>query len=115
MRNLGSILGYALIAYQAIAKGQQKISANPTRIAEDLANHAEVIAEGVQTILRRYGVSGAYEQLKSANPANGSPATISLFYQRLIPPRRGNIPSVRALTPQNYAGYAAASAKKKGS
>lgn len=63
-RNIGVAFGYHLLAVQSILKGLSKIAADRPVIQAELENHPEVAAEAIQTILRKHGVSGAYEQLK---------------------------------------------------
>lgn len=114
MRNAGSILGYALIAYQSLHKGQQKISADTKRIADDLLAHSEVIAEGVQTILRRHGVSEAYEQLKSLTRGKrfDSQQFLAFVDQLSVPAEVKK--ELRSLNASNYIGCAVSLAKKIG-
>jgi len=64
LRNLGTALGHSLLAYDSVLRGLGKLETNPTRLAEDLDNCWEVLAEPVQTVMRRYGVPNPYEQLK---------------------------------------------------
>jgi adenylosuccinate lyase len=112
MRNLGSIMGYALIAYQSLHKGQQKIIVNKPQISEDLLAHGEVIAEGVQTILRRYGVSEAYEQLKALTRGKrfDHQQFLSFIEQLSLPAEAKK--ELRSLNPSNYLGCAVSLAKK---
>lgn len=63
-RNIGSALGYALLGYQSLIRGLQKISVNKEKLESDLDAHWEVLGEGIQTILRSQGVADGYEQLK---------------------------------------------------
>ena len=64
LRNMGVALAYSLIAYQSTIKGLSKISVNKTKISEALYDHPEVIAEAIQTVMRREGKAVPYEQLK---------------------------------------------------
>ena len=64
LRNLGVGLAYGLIGYHASLKGISKLEANPERLAEDLDNSWEVLAEPIQTVMRRYGIEKPYEKLK---------------------------------------------------
>jgi adenylosuccinate lyase len=64
LRNLGVGLAHSLIAYEAALKGIGKLEVNPARIADDLNNAWEVLAEPIQTVMRRYGISEPYEKLK---------------------------------------------------
>lgn len=63
-RNFGTAFAHSLIAYSSIIKGLEKISANKEKISSDLENHQEVIAEAIQTVLRREGAAMPYESLK---------------------------------------------------
>jgi adenylosuccinate lyase len=65
LRNMGVALGYALLAYQSMGVGLDKLELNSEALAADLDNAWEVLAEPIQTVMRRYGVQGAYEQLKA--------------------------------------------------
>ncbi|OUS40008.1 adenylosuccinate lyase, partial [Oleispira antarctica] len=65
LRNMGVGLGYSLIAYQASLKGITKLEVNPARIAADLDNAYEVLAEPIQTVMRRFGIEQPYEKLKA--------------------------------------------------
>ena len=65
-RVLGTVFGHCMIAYRACLKGLGKIQVNEQRLAEDLDAAWEVLAEPVQTVMRRYGVMDAYERLKAA-------------------------------------------------
>ncbi|RUR48978.1 adenylosuccinate lyase [Vreelandella populi] len=64
LRNLGVGLAYGLIGYHASLKGISKLEANPERLNEDLDNSWEVLAEPIQTVMRRYGIEKPYEKLK---------------------------------------------------
>ena len=65
LRNMGVGLGYSLIAYQATLKGISKLQVNEARLADDLNNAWEVLAEPIQTVMRRYGIEQPYEKLKA--------------------------------------------------
>ena len=64
LRNLGTGIAYALIAYQSCIRGINKIEINQEQIHADLENNWEVLAEPIQTVMRRYGVENPYEKLK---------------------------------------------------
>ncbi|HEY5665889.1 MAG TPA: adenylosuccinate lyase [Gammaproteobacteria bacterium] len=64
LRNLGPATAYGFIAWQSCRRGLDKLDADPERIARDLEQSPEVLAEAVQTVLRKHGVADAYEQLK---------------------------------------------------
>lgn len=106
LRNLGSIAGYSLISYQAILKGLKKLTVNTTLIQGDLNQHWEVLAEAVQSVLRRYGVVDAYEQLKSLTRGNPmDQKLLSDFIEKLPLPKAAKT-ELQALTPAQYTGYA---------
>ena len=65
LRNLGSILGYSMMAYQSLNKGLGKLKVNKEKIDKELNDHWEVLAEPIQMLLRKLNVDGAYEQLKA--------------------------------------------------
>ncbi|MBW5802259.1 adenylosuccinate lyase [Coxiella endosymbiont of Ornithodoros amblus] len=112
MRNLGCIFGYALIAYESLLKGLDKISANEQRIRDDLEAHWEVLAEALQTVMRRYGIPGAYEQLKDLTRDKKIDKNwLTKFIEQLsLPTEVKN--HLKSLTPGNYTGFAAELAKK---
>src|SRR5205814_322822 len=64
LRNLGVALGHALLAYDSCIKGIGKIDVDTERLREDLDANWQVVSEAVQTVMRRYGIKDAYEQLK---------------------------------------------------
>jgi adenylosuccinate lyase len=64
LRNMGVALGYAVLAYQSLLVGMKKLEINEEALAADLDASWEVLAEPIQTVMRRYGVAGAYEKLK---------------------------------------------------
>ena len=65
LRNLSLCLGYSELAYQSARKGLSKLEANPEQMLTDLNAHPEVLAEAIQTVMRRHGIADAYEQLKA--------------------------------------------------
>src|SRR5690606_12504704 len=65
LRAVGTAFGHALIGFDALGRGLGKLSANPERLAADLDASWEVLAEAVQTVMRRHGLPNAYEQLKA--------------------------------------------------
>jgi adenylosuccinate lyase len=108
LRNLGAIAGYSLIAYQALQKGLSKINPNESRILDDLNNSWEVLAEPIQTVMRRYGVADAYEKLKALTRGKIiDQAAIRSFVETLSIPDEAK-QQLSNLTPMNYTGYAKA-------
>lgn len=71
LRALGTAFGHALIGYDALLRGLNKLSANPERLAADLDASWEVLAEAVQTVMRRHGLPNPYEQLKALTRGHG--------------------------------------------
>jgi len=111
LRNMGVGFGYSLIAYEALLKGLNKLELNRTRLAEDLDNAWEVLAEPIQTVMRRYGVSEPYEKLKALTRGQTiNRATIQTFVETLDIPAEAKA-ALLALTPSTYIGNAIEQAK----
>ena len=106
LRNLGSVTGYSLLAYQTCLQGLQKLTINTTQIQDDLASHWEVLAEAVQTVLRRYGVSDAYEQLKTLTRGKEINQKMLFDYIKQLPLPTEIKKQLLELTPDKYVGYA---------
>ena len=70
LRNIGSVFGYILIAYNNFKNGFQKLDINKTKLTEDLHQNCVVIVEGIQTILRKNGIPNAYELCKDLTRNN---------------------------------------------
>lgn len=112
LRNLGSVAGYSLIAYQSTLKGLKKLTVNAQKIQHDLNEHWEVLAEAIQSILRRHGVMDAYEQLKSFTRGKTVDETLlHNFIENLSLPDPVK-KELKALTPEKYLGYAVSLAKQ---
>ena len=106
LRNLGTALGHSLLAYDSVLRGLGKLETNPTRLAEDLDNCWEVLAEPVQTVMRRYGVPNPYEQLKELTRGKGiTPEGLKMFIQGLAIPDDAK-QSLLKMTPASYIGKA---------
>lgn len=113
LRNMGVALGYTLLAYESCLKGLNKLEANPLRLAEDLNNSWEVLAEPIQTVMRRYNIENAYDKLKDLTRGKGGINRDSLraFIQTLdIPVAEKQ--RLSELSPETYTGKASALAKK---
>ncbi len=111
LRNIGVGFGYTLLAYDSCLRGLNKLEANPTRMAEDLDQNWEVLAEPVQTVMRRYGIENPYEQLKELTRGKGiSQAALREFIQGLAIPQDAK-DRLLAMTPATYIGLAAQLAK----
>src|SRR5690554_435256 len=112
LRNLGVGLAYGVIAYESTLKGISKLEVNIQRIAEDLNNSWEVLAEPVQTVMRRYAVPEAYEKLKELTRGKGiTPEAMQAFVDSLEIPQEAKR-ELKALTPASYIGNAAAQARR---
>jgi adenylosuccinate lyase len=106
LRNMGVGFGYSAIAYEAAIKGLNKLEINRARLAEDLDNAWEVLAEPIQTVMRRYGVSEPYEKLKALTRGQGiNRETIQKFVEALEIPADAKT-ALLALTPSTYIGNA---------
>jgi adenylosuccinate lyase len=112
LRNLGVGLAHSMIAYDAALKGIGKLEVNAARLAEDLDNAWEVLAEPIQTVMRRYGIEKPYEKLKALTRGKGiDKATLQAFIETLDIPDTARA-ELRAMTPGSYTGNAAAQARK---
>lgn len=107
IRNIGAGFAYSLIAVASTKRGLGRMSPNEAALAADLDNAWEVLAEPIQTVMRRYGVPNAYEKLKALTRGNAMTAeTIRDFIGTLeIPEADKN--RLRAMTPADYIGLAA--------
>jgi len=111
LRNMGVGLGYSMIAYSSLAKGMSKLQLNEAKLAADLDNSWEVLAEPIQTVMRRYGIEEPYEKLKALTRGNVmDQATIQTFIDTLDMPE-GAKTALKAMTPASYIGNAADQAK----
>ncbi len=111
LRNMGVGFGYSLIAYHSSLKGIGKLQLNESRLAEDLDNSWEVLAEPIQTVMRRYGIEQPYEKLKELTRGQTmSKAVLHAFVATLDVPEHVR-KELLALTPASYIGNAVAQAK----
>nr|WP_298412736.1 adenylosuccinate lyase [uncultured Halomonas sp.] len=111
LRNLGVGLAYGLIAYQATLKGIGKLEANPTRLNDDLDNSWEVLAEPIQTVMRRYGIEQPYEKLKALTRGKRiDQVGFAAFIDGLELPDDVKT-ELKALTPGTYIGNAVEQAR----
>lgn len=107
LRNMGSGLAYSLIAYQSTLKGISKLDVNEQRLATDLDNAWEVLAEPIQTVMRRYGIPEPYEKLKELTRGKTiNQQLMAQFIEQLAIPEEAKV-RLRALTPASYTGNAA--------
>ena len=106
LRNLGVAFSYSLIAYYSIAKGNDKLQINKSALQKDLEANWEVLAEAVQTVMRRYNVPDAYEQLKDLTRGQGIDAeSLKQFINTLSIPENAKAQLIN-LTPGTYTGLA---------
>ncbi len=112
LRNLGVAFGYCFVGYNALTRGLVKLQLNEQRVAEDLDHAWEVLAEAIQTVMRRYGVPHPYEQLKALTRGKGiTPETIHEFVSQLDIPTEAK-ERLMKLTPATYIGKAVELAKR---
>jgi adenylosuccinate lyase len=112
LRNLGVAFGHSLIAYRAFQQGLSKLELHAERLWEDLNNNWEIMAEPIQTVMRRYGIAQAYEKLKGLTRGHKiDQATLKQFIESLELPKEAKKQLI-ALTPENYTGNAAEMAHK---
>ena len=112
LRNLGVGFAHSIIAYEASLKGISKLELNAARIAADLDACWEVLAEPIQTVMRRYAIENPYEKLKELTRGKGiSPEALQTFIDSLEMPTEAK-EELRKLTPANYIGNAIAQAKR---
>jgi adenylosuccinate lyase len=106
LRNIGVGIGHALLAYQAISNGIKKLTPNIMAIQTDLDQHWEVLAEAIQTTMRRYHLEHPYEKLKSFTRGKQiDKLTLQQFIHTLALPDEVK-QALLALTPDGYIGYA---------
>ena len=113
LRNMGVAFGYTLLAYDACLRGLNKLEINPEKLAQDLEASWEVLAEPIQTVMRRYGIANPYEQLKELTRGKGgiNQASLHAFIQDLAIPASAK-QDLLAMTPASYIGKAVALAKR---
>jgi adenylosuccinate lyase len=111
LRALGEALGHALVGFASLEKGLGKLEVNAERIATDLDRAWEVLAEAIQTVMRRYGLPEPYERLKALTRGKGiTRETLRVFIESLDLPDADK-QRLLALTPATYTGLAAALAR----
>jgi adenylosuccinate lyase len=112
LRNMGVALGYAVLAYQSLGVGLGKLELNEEALAKDLDNAWEVLAEPIQTVMRRYGVQGAYEKLKEVTRGKTiRPEDLHGLVRSLDIPQADK-DRLLAMTPASYVGVAAELARR---
>jgi adenylosuccinate lyase len=110
LRNLGVGLAHSLIAYQATLKGISKLELNAARLDADLDNAWEVLAEPIQTVMRRYAIEEPYEKLKALTRGKTINAAIMAEFIDTLDLPQSVKDELKTLTPANYIGNAAAQA-----
>ena len=106
LRNMGVALGYALLAYDSLARGLGKLEVNPEALAADLDSSWEVLAEPIQTVMRRHALPNPYERLKELTRGKAiTKESIQAFIETLELPEDDKA-RLRAMTPGNYIGKA---------
>ena len=113
LRNAGVSFGYTLLAYDSLSRGLDKLEVNQTKIASHLNESWDVLAEPIQTVMRKYGIDDAYEQLKELTRGKSGiePESLQAFIKGLsIPDADKNL--LLKLTPASYVGLAKALASK---
>jgi len=113
LRNMGVGFGYSLLAYESCLRGLGKLEANPAALAADLDASWDVLAEPVQTVMRRYGIANPYEQLKELTRGKGgiTQDALHVFIDGLMMPDAEKV-RLKQMTPATYTGVAAALAKQ---
>ena len=112
LRNLGVGFAHSLMAYEATLKGISKLELNQQRIAADLDACWEVLAEPIQTVMRRYAIENPYEKLKELTRGKGiTPQALLDFIDQLEMPLEAK-QELKKLTPASYIGNAVAQAKR---
>lgn len=107
LRNIGVGFGYSVLAYDSCLRGLNKLEVNPERLAADLNESWEVLAEPIQTVMRRYGIENPYEQLKELTRGKGiTKEALREFVQGLAIPTEEK-KRLLDMTPASYIGLAA--------
>ena len=114
LRNMGVALGYALLGYDSLARGLGKLEVNPEALAQDLDRSWEVLAEPIQTVMRRYALPNPYERLKELTRGKAiTKESIQAFIETLELPEDEKA-RLRTMTPGNYIGKAVELAQRIG-
>jgi adenylosuccinate lyase len=113
LRNMGTALGYTLLGWVSLRQGLGKLAVDEARLAADLDANWEVLAEPIQTVMRRYGVPNPYEQLKALTRGKGGITRDALhaFIEGLAIPEEAR-QRLKALAPATYVGKAAELARR---
>ena len=113
LRNMGVGIGYAVLGFSSHLRGLNKLEANPTALAADLDATWELLAEPIQTVMRRYGVANPYEKLKDLTRGKEgiTPQILTIFIESLDIPTHAKAELLK-LTPALYIGKAEALANR---
>ncbi|HET9977289.1 MAG TPA: adenylosuccinate lyase [Burkholderiaceae bacterium] len=115
LRNMGVALGYTLLGYDGVARGLAKLEVNAEALAADLDAAWEVLAEPIQTVMRRYGAANPYERLKELTRGRTiTREAIHAFIDTLAEVPAAERARLKALTPAGYTGLAASLAGRIG-
>lgn len=106
LRNMGVGFGYSLLAYTSTLKGISKLEVNAAKLAEDLDNSWEVLAEPIQTVMRRYGIPEPYEKLKALTRGQAITKEILQEFVATLDLPEAVVAELQELTPATYVGMA---------
>jgi adenylosuccinate lyase len=112
LRNMGVALGYAVLAYQSLATGLGKLEINEAAIAHDLDSSWEVMAEPIQTVMRRFGLPQPYEQLKKFTRGEAMTRELMQGFIAGLDLPEAEKTRLLAMTPASYVGMAAELARR---
>ncbi len=112
LRNMGVAVGYAVLAYQSLLTGLNKLEINETAIAADLDSSWEVLAEPIQTVMRRFGLPQPYEQLKKFTRGEAMTRELMQGFIAGLEIPQAEKQRLLAMTPGSYTGMAAELAKR---
>ncbi|MDT8990131.1 adenylosuccinate lyase [Curvibacter sp. APW13] len=112
LRNMGVAMGYAVLAYQSLLTGLNKLEINEAALAADLDSAWEVLAEPIQTVMRRYGLPQPYEQLKKFTRGEAMTAEMMRGFIAALDIPQGEKDRLLAMTPGSYTGKAAELARR---
>jgi adenylosuccinate lyase len=105
-RNLGVAIGHSIIAIKSLLKGINKLEIDETIISNDIENRWEVLAEAIQTVMRRYGIPEPYEKLKALTRGNDINESILADFIQLLDIPQDAKQELLELTPSKYTGLA---------
>ncbi len=113
LRNMGVAFGYSLLAYESLARGLDKLEINPARLSEDLNANWDVLAEPIQTIMRKYNIADAYEQLKDLTRGKGGLTQAAMqAFVKTLPISDADKATLINMTPASYIGIATTLARQ---